>query len=127
MRIERARTRRALLPLTSLVDVVFILLFFFMLASRPQDWRSLALQLAPAPGGTTVRAEAWRLELQAGGALQLDGRILTLEDALRRIATDTARPVLLQAGAGATLQDCVTALERLRLAGARVSLLGDAP
>ena len=46
---QRASRRRALIGLTPLIDVVFILLVFFMLASSFLDWRAIDLT-APARG-----------------------------------------------------------------------------
>ncbi|MBO8087018.1 MAG: biopolymer transporter ExbD, partial [Marichromatium sp.] len=44
MRLDLARrVRRNPISLTPLIDVVFILLLFFMLASHFDQWRALAL------------------------------------------------------------------------------------
>lgn len=45
MKLAPAAPMTARVPLTALVDVVFILLFFFMLASRSLDWRVLEIDL----------------------------------------------------------------------------------
>src|SRR5690606_18422295 len=44
----RAARRRSTISLTPLIDVVFILLVFFMLASSFLDWRAIDLR-APGP------------------------------------------------------------------------------
>lgn len=59
MQLALSQPRPRRISLTPLVDVVFILLFFFMLASRTEHWRSLPvnLQAAPIGGGQALASE----------------------------------------------------------------------
>ena len=54
---NNARRRRPLISLTPLIDVVFILLVFFMLTSTFLDWRPIELN-APGPTVTTTASSA---------------------------------------------------------------------
>jgi len=119
---RRNRRRRSLVSLTPLIDVVFILLVFFMLVSSFADWRTIALD-APARAGSGggVRGAAL-LRLHAGGGLDLNGRPVDragLEAALRELARGGRPPrVLVQPGPGVPLQRAVGVLDAATAAGA---------
>ena len=55
--IAKPRRRRSPISLTPLIDVVFILLVFFMLASSFLDWRSITLA-APSAEAYGISAKA---------------------------------------------------------------------
>ncbi len=58
--------------LTSLIDVVFILLLFFMLTTQFAQWRAVPLRLAEAGGGAASAAQGpLHLYLLADGGLYL--------------------------------------------------------
>jgi len=120
-----ARARRPLIGLTPLIDVVFILLIFFMLASSYLDWRAIALDTPAAAAGEPA-AGALFVEVRAGG-LRLSGRPTDL-DALAGTVAERARRdpdlrVVVQAEADVALQRTVDVLDRLSVAGvARLSL-----
>lgn len=128
-RIARPRPRRTLISLTALIDVVFILLVFFMLASSFLDWRSIALT-APAAGAQAAAMEgAVLVEVRASG-LRLSGRPVALDELDSRIrARLAAKPdqaVFVKPAAGVPLQQAVAVLDRLSAAGAKsLSLIRD--
>ena len=120
--------RRPLVTLTPLIDVVFILLLFFMLASNLMDWRALQVatpaagNAAPAPDG------ALRIELRADGGLQFDGETMTITALEQRVAARLARrpeqTLLIEPHGGVRLQAAIDVLERMASIGARnVTLL----
>jgi biopolymer transport protein ExbD len=114
------RRRRALISMTPLIDVVFILLIFFMLASSFLNWRIIGLDL-PGPGGTPPAAsQPLVVEVQADGIV-LAGERLDLEGLVERvaprIAEDPERAVLVRPAAGVPLQDAIRVLDRLGVAG----------
>lgn len=130
--VKRAR-RRPLISLTPLIDVVFILLVFFMLASSFVDWRAIELVASAenesATAGTVegallveVRADGLRF---AGESLSLDN----LVDRVRaRLAAAPETPVLVKPAGGVDLQSTVTVLDRLTEVGAaNLSLIRDPP
>ena len=81
MQIPLARRRRVPSPLTSLIDVVFILLFFFMLASSYMDWRSLNMTLGGrAESDAVQRLDAWGVQVYADGAIALNGALLSPQE-----------------------------------------------
>ncbi len=122
MQIQAYRCRRPQIPLTSLVDVVFILLFFFMLASRFAQLQAIELNLAAADGGILAPAEVTRLlRLDADGALRLDGEAVDLEQLLARLREQPGVHLVVQPAPGVPLQQMVELMDRLRPTGARLA------
>lgn len=120
--VSRTR-RRPLISLTPLIDVVFILLVFFMLASSFVDWRAIELS-APAETRATTGSPlqgALLVEVRPDG-LRYAGEPLSLEGIVERVSQRLAQapgtPVLVQPSAGVTLQQTVAVLDRLVDAGA---------
>lgn len=129
MRLAVPPARRPRIPLTSLVDVVFILLFFFMLASRSADWRGLSLDLSE-PAGARAAAppqqdHAPRILLQAGGALMLDGEAITLEELQQDLSGRGAgAPAVVVPAPGVPVQALIDLLDALTPLGPRLLLSG---
>lgn len=126
--VDRRRPRRALISLTPLIDVVFILLVFFMLASSFLDWRSIALETPKTATGGGAMEGAVLVEIRDAD-VRLSGRALSLEDAtvaLRRQAAE--RPdlrALLRPAQGVSMQRTVDVLDALDAAGiGGLSLVG---
>ena len=127
--MSRARRRRpARIGLTPLIDVVFILLIFFMLASRFEDWRGVTLTAPGAGAAAPSAAGALLVEVRAAG-LRLSGA--PLDDAALfsrvrdRLADRPAQRVLVAPGPGVDTQRLVDVLDGLAAAGARdVALMG---
>jgi biopolymer transport protein ExbD len=128
--VSRTR-RRPLIGLTPLIDVVFILLVFFMLASSFVDWRAIDL-MAPAErdaSATGAVEGALLVEVRPDG-LRFAGEFLPLDAVagrvMARLAAAPDTPVLVKPAAGVNLQDTVTVLDRLTGAGAsNLSLVRD--
>ncbi len=121
--------RRPLVSLTPLIDVVFILLIFFMLASSFLDWRAIALNAPPAAGGASSIEGALLVEVMPG-RLRLAGETLSLDALAERIGRQVAlvpeRRVVIKPAKGVSLQQAVQVLDRLTLAGAgNLSLVRD--
>lgn len=121
MHIETFERRKHSISLTPLIDVVFILLVFFMLATSFTDWRpiTLATGTSEAPAGETPPAVV-RVDVQGG--MNYDGNRY---DNPRRLGQllNTARQngdisaVIVQPDADATLGVTVGALDALAGAG----------
>ncbi len=112
--------RRALITLTPLIDVVFILLVFFMLASSFLDWRAIELD-APASATAGGGMEGAVLVEILPGALRVSGQVVSIESLARAVSERIERVptgrVLVRPAAGVPLQDAVDVLDRLSLAG----------
>ena len=121
--------RRPLVSLTPLIDVVFILLIFFMLASSFLEWRAIALNAPPPAGGAGAMEGALLVEVMPD-RVRLAGETLSLDALAGRIAKRVAqapeRRVVIKPAKGVSLQQAVQVLDRLTLAGAgNLSLVRD--
>lgn len=121
MRIETAPGSRAAIPLTSLVDVVFILLFFFMLASRLATLQAIDVDLSGGAGAVSPTERTVFVDLAADGTLALDGRVLAPDALLETLSAQSDLRVVVRPGEGVSLQALVDLMDRLRATGARLA------
>lgn len=116
MRIDVAPRRRRPLSLTSLIDVIFLLLLFFMLSSTFTRFASVEITggRASAVASDSKPDVIIRLE---GTAWQINGLRFEEDDAAdeieRLVEAGAKRGVLLVRGE-TTSQDLITAVERIR-------------
>ena len=117
---NRPRRRRTSIGLTPLIDVVFILIVFFMLASSFFDWRAIRLE-APSQAGGGGMAGTLLVEVRRDG-LRLTGAPVSPEELSDRIAARIARDpdqrILVKVGDGVSVQQVVTVVDRLSARGA---------
>lgn len=122
-----APARRRKISLTPLIDVVFILLLFFMLSSSFMQWRQLDLPI-PSQGSSRDQELLVVKLLNNAGELNIDGRQLSMTELnlLRQlIAEHPSHVIALDVAEGVDTQRLITLVDRLRQAGAdRVSLAG---
>lgn len=113
--------RRALISLTPLIDVVFILLVFFMLASSFLDWRAIELNASQRTAGGSSMQGSLLVEVRPEGP-RLAGRPITaerLEATVRqKLEEDPDLSVLVKPTEGVDLQQTVDVVDRLSAAGA---------
>lgn len=121
--------RRARVSLTPLIDVVFILLVFFMLASSLLDWRSIELDTSAKAAATESKSESVIVDLLTDG-IRIGGETVALdtlaERMRKRIEKTPNQRVLLKPAPGVALQDAIVVLDRLTEAGiTNMSLIRD--
>ncbi|MDP2062521.1 MAG: biopolymer transporter ExbD [Phaeovulum sp.] len=124
---RRARRRASLTPM---IDVVFLLLVFFMLASRFGSEAGLTLAVANPGQGAAWSGPPRLVEIAEGGALWLNGVPLAPEALAGALAALMQRPgdaVVLRARDGAEVQDLVSVAEALHAAGLTRLMLVQAP
>lgn len=119
MKLQFKRAEDPELNLTSLIDVVLLLVIFFMISTTFVQEGRLRVEL-PEAGATTVdRArQAIVITITAQGSYRVNERALvnnqreTLQAALRQVAGESgAQPVTIRADARATHQSVVTAMD----------------
>lgn len=109
--------------LTPLIDVVFILLVFFMLVSSFAEWRGITVDTpAVSLGAATAEAEGRHLQLFPGGRMLLDGEAVDPAGLMARIRARPGDPVNVIPMPGLTVQPLVTALDRIAAAGGQAAL-----
>lgn len=119
MRLSSPRRRRPLVSLTPLIDVVFILLVFFMLATNFADWRSLTLSASAATtgGGASSSSDATIVGIGEDGAVTLDGEPVALQALAVRLSVRRDERILVRPEDDTPLQDIVSVLDLLETAG----------
>jgi biopolymer transport protein ExbD len=122
MRIERPPPRRWRLGLTPMIDVVFLLLVFFMLVSTFVEPGSIALEQDTAPVTPMGNSAAIRVHIHGTGAITVDDELVplaTLANAVRSLLTSHGGlAVRVRSDPAVPLQRLVEVVDHLRLAGA---------
>ncbi|MBF2760985.1 MAG: biopolymer transporter ExbD [Ectothiorhodospiraceae bacterium AqS1] len=117
------RRRRMAIALTPLIDVVFILLVFFMLVSTYLDWRSIEMTTdAAALGSSAASPESEPLLITVAlSGLRLNGNPVSEDDLASEVhallAHDPAAIVSVRPIKDVPLQALVSVLDILRSAG----------
>lgn len=117
----------ASLSLTPLIDVVFLLLIFFLVASRfAQEERELEVELPAATSAMpmTIEAKEIVVNIDASGIYYVDGSRLTadgLTDVLRRaiINNPVNQSVIIRGDRRSALQYAITVMDLCNKAGVR--------
>ena len=105
--------------LTPMIDVVFLLLVFFMLAARFGSEAALPLSLATSDAGAEWRGPPRLVDVTPGGQ-RLNGLPADMQALLAGLAGLVEGPddaVLLRAREGASLQRVIAVFEALTAAG----------
>ncbi len=118
---ERAKSQLSIAPL---IDVVFLLLVFFMLAGSfiRQTAFDLAMGQRPLPGeATAVVTGPLLVRVANNGRITLNGLVLPLDqlggELLGRSDGDAEHKVTLRAGGGVAVQRLVSVMDRITGAG----------
>ncbi|MCZ6798636.1 MAG: biopolymer transporter ExbD [Gammaproteobacteria bacterium] len=121
--------------LTPLIDVVFLLLIFFMVSTTFDTTSQLKIHLPEASQNETRReAKPLNLMIDAKGRFFLNSRELssqkseTLMFALKQVLNGANRPIVIQSDAESPVQSLVTAMDVVaRLGLSRVSIATTRP
>lgn len=108
--------RRRAVSLTALIDVVFILLMFFMLTSTFSRWKAVDFHF-PVAGPERSPQQPQAMILHANGALSLNGRPFSVSPPGDSGGLDSTRPVVVFPEAETRLQIIISAFEQLQAAG----------
>ncbi|MGM0560239.1 MAG: ExbD/TolR family protein [Pseudomonadota bacterium] len=119
-----SRSAVRLVRLTPLIDIVFILLVFFMLASSFMDWRVISLGTPSTRSAPSSGVEgALLIRVHADGLVDLSGRRMSVEElgsALSaQLQEDTNRHILVRLMNEVPLQKTVRVLDEISAAGGR--------
>ncbi len=121
--------------LTPLIDVVFLLLIFFMVSTTFDTTSQLKIELPKASQNDAIKLkQPLYLVINAKGSFFLNARELSsqkseaLSIALRRVLEGSDRPVVIQSDAGSPVQSLVTAMDVVaRLGLTQVSIATTRP
>lgn len=110
----RKGRRVARIGITPLVDVVFILMIFFMLASRFTVERQMDLHVAGTSGGGGAEI---RMIVAGPSSLMLDGAALTSASLAAQLGERPEATVAIRPVDGATIQRLIAVADIARAAG----------
>ena len=127
MRIDRPKRKLEAVGLTPLIDMIFLLLLFFLLGS---DFvRFSQSQLAPprGTGGADGMSQPAIISLAETGQVQWNGAGVTREQMRERAAglieTDAEQLFVVMPAAAAEVQQVISVMDDLSAAGARAVTL----
>ena len=116
MHLEPERHRSPTISLTPLIDVVFILLVFFMLASRFGDWKDLPVNVLPSEESTDQQDRDWlTLTVTESGQVRIGDTDYALGELAAQL--DAGQTVLITGEPDAPLQAALATLDAVRAAG----------
>ncbi len=117
MHFKNAQSRRSLVSLTPLIDVVFILLIFFMLASNFVDWQFIEFSIGESEEITIDDKSTSVISLKSSNEYYLNDRKMELDSIVETVRERCRRnvnhPVIVQADEHASLQSLVTVLDAI--------------
>ena len=111
-----ARARRGL-DLTPVMDVVFILVVFFLVVSTFSETLVKPMQVT-LPGSSSAASAQLHMQLRlTADAALLDGETIAAADLVARLSASSATPLVIVTAQDAPYQALVDALDAAQLAG----------
>jgi biopolymer transport protein ExbD len=132
MEMRSGRKKRSLvINITSLIDVMFLLLIFFMVSTTFLSQPAIKLELPDAEHSETVRQTPLVVHVDPTGRIYLNDEpveIPLLEEALRqRLADDVEKSVVFKADSRVSHGRVVEVLDVIKGAGVRKLSFGTKP
>jgi len=123
MEFERSSRQVIALPLTPLIDVMFILIIFFMLTTSFMRVESLELNLPSVSPKPAEKTDVMHLFIQADGNMllgkrKLDQQELT-ESLSRMFRKDPNTKMMILTAEGVTMQQLVNVMDNIYQVGGR--------
>lgn len=110
--------------LTPLIDVVFLLLIFFMVSTSFKKETKVSLELPEANGESMdSQTESIEISVSKSGEVFVNGNGLvnreveTIKEAIKQSSTDNQTPVIISADADAPYQAVITVMDAAGQAG----------
>jgi biopolymer transport protein ExbD len=116
MAIKRRNKINAEFSMSSLTDIIFLLLIFFMLTSTLVTQNALNLKL-PSSASKTVAPQSMSVSIQKGARYYLNGRrtsLQNIENEIRRVLPsiqDKKTSVLILSEQGVPIEDVVAVMD----------------
>ena len=117
MRLSAPPRKRSIVGLTSLIDVIFLLLLFFMLTSTFSRYSQLDLGVAGAGGGSAGSTPKLIISLSQDNSIRLNGtlaELAELETALTPFIDEGVENAVVVPRGDVPLQKLVTLLQELK-------------
>ena len=121
MEFARRQRSRQELNVAPLIDVVFLLLIFFMLASTFIEPKAVDIRLSGGNSPAVSSVDPLVVEVTPDGSVRLNGLRLSLKqltvEIMGRINGDPTRVVTIMAGAEIPVQMLIQVMDEVRAAG----------
>lgn len=117
MQLEPLKKKSNRLSLTPLIDVVFLLLIFFMLASTFKNFNTMPIAASAQSSTPSKAKKIVLLRLDDQGEINLNGQTVTqvsLIEAIDTLATEPEMVLVIRPSAKTPLRDLVRTLELAR-------------
>ena len=113
-----AASKKSLINLTPLIDMVFILLIFFMLASNFVEWKYIELGVGETDELIVDHDQVSIVQITDNNRYYLNKIELSLDEVIakirHRVRMDVDHPVVVQPANNTSLQSMVNVLDRLQ-------------
>lgn len=123
MQIARTRRPVRMLSLTPLIDVVFLLLIFFMLATTFLDTRRVDVSVPRIDGGLGGIGGAFMISIRSSTQLELNGQTVSLQQiearVRARVRQNPGQVIQVFPDNAVRLQRVMDVLDRIAKAGGR--------
>lgn len=125
MQYERPKRRSGVaLNLTPMIDVVFLLLVFFLLTAHFVQEKQLNIELPKAESSASLEEKKCvEVVIQADGTIHIDDKLVKLDELKETMQTHIAaaidKEVTLRADASSRIDLTVKVMDAARLAGAQ--------
>jgi len=118
---ERHREKPQIV-VTNLIDVVLLLVFFFMITSSfAKDAKKLPVELPKASSGAAIEGETLSFQVDREGTVMMAGAQIDENEIMTKVseyvAEDVNRPILIEADEAANYGRVVQVLDKIRTAG----------
>lgn len=117
MQLETTPKRSLKLSLTPLIDVVFLLLIFFMLASTFSRFTSLPLTARSGEGQAAKTMSFILVRIEKEGTVTVNGQrveVATLVETIDQLAIKPEMKLIIKPIEGSSVQHLVSVLEKAR-------------
>ena len=119
MRIDLPARKPTSIGLTPLIDVVFILLVFFMLATRFIDLARQPLSVAVAGETRPATDTVLLIRVLDDNLIEINGQPMNLQQARQQLQDTPAQPVYVDSEGEASLQAVLRVTDMLQQTGQR--------
>ncbi len=110
--------KKSLVNLTPLIDVVFILLIFFMLASNFVRWHYIELSIGEMEDIEVEQKNLSIIKITSDGEYKLNDKILLFDSIIlnmrKQIRNNANHPIIVQPEEGANVQAMIDILNSLK-------------
>lgn len=107
------RTRRLGISMTPMIDVVFLLLLFFLLTTQLQSSNAVPLRAATAGASSNAAPEL----IEIGDGLTRNGQPINASDWRIFLAENDPRPLAIRPSAGVSVSELLALVDQAREAG----------